>query len=140
VSVEVQASWTNDVGQEVSRHAKFWCGHDPAPALPEPDRLEDGIIVGDHTFFLDNRGFFLDNRGLSILELAEPTAARARGGVCWSDPDQTKVTTHDPEPTGLVIPLGSRQTRQVSFCVALGGIDEKLAPQARLASRRSCPR
>jgi hypothetical protein len=102
VSVEVRESWTDDaqpdgtivgreprvsrhIGQEISRHAKFWCGHDPAP---EPDRPEDGITVGDYTFFLDNSG-------LITREPAEPTAAGAPAGEvlklgCWSDPDQTK--------------------------------------------------
>jgi len=82
----------------------------PPPGTPggEPDRPEDRIIVGDHTFFLDNSG-------LSILDPAEPTAAGDPAGEvlklgCWSDPDQTKVTTHDPEPTGLVIPLGSDES------------------------------
>jgi hypothetical protein len=60
------------------------------------DRPEDGIIVGDYTFFLDNSGPI-------IPEPAEPTAAAPAGEVlklgCWSDQDQTKVTTHDPEPT-----------------------------------------
>src|SRR5277367_2219775 len=61
------------IEQKVSRHAKFGCGHDPAPALPEPGRPEDGIIVGDYTYFLDNSG-------LSILEPAEPTAAGVPAG------------------------------------------------------------
>jgi hypothetical protein len=81
-----------------------------AEVLPDdhPAVLQLSELFGDHTFFLDDSG-------LSILEPAEPTAAGSPAGKvvklgCWADPDQTKVTTHDPEPTDLVIPLGSDES------------------------------
>jgi hypothetical protein len=46
------------------------------------------------------------------LEPAEPSAVGAPAGevLKLGDPDQTKVTAHDQEPTGLVIPLGSDES------------------------------
>jgi|SRR5271169_1830110 hypothetical protein len=70
------------------------------PAVPQLSEL-----FGEHTFFLDISG-------LSTLEPAEPTETGAPAGkvvklASWHDADQTRVTTHDPEPTDVVIPLGS---------------------------------
>jgi hypothetical protein len=56
---------------------------------------------GQHTFFLDERG-------LHVLELLEVPGMEAQEGEMvsladWSDEGFTKLTTHEPEPTGFVI-------------------------------------
>lgn len=66
-------------------------------------------LFGDHTFFLDNSG-------VSILET--PTAPEQGvepgdlGEVIsladWTDTTYTQLRPHDPEPTGVVVALGSR--------------------------------
>ena len=60
-------------------------------------------LFGHHTFFLDARG-------LHVLELLEVPGMEAQNGEMvsladWSDADFTKLTTHQPEPTGVVIRL-----------------------------------
>ena len=60
-------------------------------------------LFGHHTFFLDARG-------LHVLEMLEVPGMEAEDAeiICladWSDADLTKLTTHQPEPTGLVIRL-----------------------------------
>ena len=64
-------------------------------------------LFGHHTFFLDARGLY-------VLELLEVPGMEARDGEMislanWSDPDFTKLTAHDPEPTGVVIHLRETQ-------------------------------
>lgn len=53
---------------------------------------------------------FLDARGLHVLELLEVPGMEAQDGEMisiadWSDANFTKLTTHQPEPTGVVICL-----------------------------------
>ena len=60
-------------------------------------------LFGHHTFFLDARG-------LNVLELLEVPGMEAQDGevICladWGDADVTKLRTHQPEPTGVVIRL-----------------------------------
>lgn len=60
-------------------------------------------MFGQHTFFLDNRGLY-------VLELLEVPGMQAENGEIvslanWSDADFTKLTTHQPEPTSVVIHL-----------------------------------
>ena len=60
-------------------------------------------LFGHHTFFLDARG-------LNVLELLEIPGMQAQHGEVisladWSDADFTKLTTHQPEPTGVVVRL-----------------------------------
>lgn len=60
-------------------------------------------LIWHHTFFLDASGLY-------VLELLEVPGMEARDGEMisladWSDADFTKLTTHDPEPTGIVIHL-----------------------------------
>jgi hypothetical protein len=60
-------------------------------------------LFGQHTFFLDARG-------LHVLELLEVPGMEAQDGEMisiadWSDTNSTKLTTHQPEPTGVVIRL-----------------------------------
>ena len=60
-------------------------------------------LFGHHTFFLDARG-------LHVLEMLEVPGMEAEDGEVisvadWSDADFRKLTTHQPEPTGLVVRL-----------------------------------
>jgi len=60
-------------------------------------------LFGQHTFFLNARG-------LHVLEMLEVPGMEAEDGEVisladWSDADFTKLATHQPEPTGLVIRL-----------------------------------
>jgi hypothetical protein len=60
-------------------------------------------LFGQHTFFLDDRGLYM----LALLEV--PGMEAHEGELVsladWSDADFTKLTTHQPEPTGVVISL-----------------------------------
>ena len=73
---------------------------DNHPAVPELNRL-----FGDHTFFLDDNGF-------NIVEPAEPEqeggpeAAKVVNLAIWSD-DRKGLVAHDPEPTEVIVELGS---------------------------------
>ena len=72
---------------------------DNHPAVPQLNSL-----FGDHTFFLDNSG-------LNVLEPAEAAEAETQIGKIvnlanWSDENLTKLTPHEPEPTGVVVSLG----------------------------------
>jgi hypothetical protein len=74
---------------------------DNHPAVPQLNGL-----FGDHTFFLDSRG-------LNVLEPAEIPELDAQTGKIvnlahWSDENLTKLTPHEPEPTGVVIILESQ--------------------------------
>lgn len=77
----------------------------PAQVLAEdhPAAAQFRELFGHHTFFLDARG-------LHVLELLEVPGMEAQDGEMvslgdWSDADFTKLTTHQPEPTGVVICL-----------------------------------
>jgi len=70
------------------------------PAIPELNRL-----FGDHTFFLDGSG----------LHIIEPTVgddeSRQSANVVklasWNDAERTSLAAHEPEPTDVMIELGS---------------------------------
>ena len=80
-----------------------------AQALPDdhPVVPELSSLFGDHTFFLDSDG-------LNVLEPTEPSEAEdARTGrivnlAYWSDETLTKLSPHEPEPTGVIVNLESR--------------------------------
>lgn len=60
-------------------------------------------MFGQHTFFLDAQG-------LHVLELLEVPGMEAEEGEMisladWADADFTRLTTHQPEPTGVVVRL-----------------------------------
>lgn len=64
-------------------------------------------LFGDHTFFLDGRG-------LNVLELIELPQMEPESGEMinladWSDATLTRLRTHQPEPTGIVISLKETQ-------------------------------
>jgi hypothetical protein len=69
------------------------------PALPELNRL-----FGEHTYFLDESG-------LHIVEPAMPVDGGADAGkivkiASWEDASRTRLATHRPEPSDVVVELG----------------------------------
>jgi hypothetical protein len=69
---------------------------DEHPAMPQLNSM-----FGEHTFFVDESG----------LKVLEPTpsleAERQTGEVVsladWTDADLTRLTAHEPEPTGVIV-------------------------------------
>jgi hypothetical protein len=64
-------------------------------------------LFGEHTFFLDNTG-------LNVLEPSNGSEMEIQRGevvnlAYWSDTNLTKLTPHDPEPTGRVVELEVEQ-------------------------------
>ena len=71
---------------------------------------EDHSAVAQFCELFGHHTFFLDARGLHVLELLEVPGMEAQDGEVirlaeWSDADFTKLRTHQPEPTGVVIRL-----------------------------------
>lgn len=71
---------------------------DNHPAVPQLNNL-----FGEHTFFLNSSG-------LNVVESTEAPEAEAQTGAVinlahWSNEDQTSLSPHDPEPTGVVVVL-----------------------------------
>jgi hypothetical protein len=71
---------------------------------------EDHPAVAQFCELFGHHTFFLDARGLNVLELLEVPEMEAQDGEIisladWSDAGFTKLTTHQPEPTGVVIRL-----------------------------------
>ena len=63
-------------------------------------------LFGEHTFFLDRHG-------LNIVEPAEAGASGAQSAKVvnvanWSDADPNRLEPHEPEPTDVVVTLGSK--------------------------------
>jgi hypothetical protein len=74
---------------------------DDHPAVPQLNEL-----FGDHTFFIDDTG-------LNVVEPvdapeAESSTAKIVNLAYWSDENLTRLTPHAPEPTGVIVSLGSR--------------------------------
>jgi hypothetical protein len=73
---------------------------DGHPVIPQLNRM-----FGEHTFFLDRNG-------LSIVEPAEAADGAARSAQVvnlanWSDGNPTRLEPHEPEPTEVVVVLGT---------------------------------
>jgi hypothetical protein len=71
---------------------------------------DDHPAVAEFCELFGHHTFFLDARGLHVLELLEVPGMEAQEGEMisiadWSDANCTKLTTHHPEPTGVVIRL-----------------------------------
>jgi hypothetical protein len=71
---------------------------------------EDHPAVAQFCELFGHHTFFLDARGLHVLELLEIPGMEAQEGEMisvadWSDASFTKLTTHEPDPTGVVIRL-----------------------------------
>ncbi len=80
-----------------------------AHVIPEDHPLVPKLneLFGDHTFFLDGKG-------LNVVEPNESVHAGAPAGTVvnlanWSDAEWTSLTPHEPEPTEVVVVLGSKQ-------------------------------
>ena len=74
---------------------------DNHPLIPKLNSL-----FGDHTFFLGSTG-------LTVVEPATPTQPGIEAGQVvnlanWSDADGTGLRPHEPEPTDVVVVLGSK--------------------------------
>ena len=79
-----------------------------ARVLPKdhPADAELSELFGDHTFFLDNSG-------VNILEPADASEPGVEAGKVvnlahWSDSTFTSLRPHDPEPTGVLVAIGSK--------------------------------
>jgi hypothetical protein len=77
-----------------------------ARVLPtgHPADLELSELFGNHTFFLDSNG-------LNILEAADAPQEGVEAGEIvnladWTDATCTSLRPHEPEPTGVLIPIG----------------------------------
>ena len=73
---------------------------DNHPAVPQLNSM-----FGEHTFFLDSHG-------LNILEPAEASAAGVQSAKVvnlanWSDANPKRLEAHEPEPTDVVVIVGS---------------------------------
>ena len=73
---------------------------DDHPALPKLNQM-----FGEHTFFIDGSG-------LNIVEPAEAGEPETQSGKVvnvanWSDDERTRLVRHEPEPTDVVVTLGS---------------------------------
>jgi len=78
--------------------------------FPSQVLAEDHPAVAQFRELFGHHTFFLDARGLNVLELLEVPGMEAHDGEIisladWSDANFTKLTTHHPEPTGVVIRL-----------------------------------
>jgi hypothetical protein len=76
------------------------------PLIPQLERL-----FGDHTYFLDGEG-------LNIVEPAEPDQKNGRLGVVvkladWTDANSPRLKPHEPEPTDVVVALGTEDNPEV---------------------------
>jgi hypothetical protein len=74
---------------------------DNHPVIPQLNSL-----FGEHTFFLDNHG-------LNIVEPAEAAGSGAQlakvvNVANWSDANRRRLEPHEPEPTNVVVTLGSQ--------------------------------
>jgi hypothetical protein len=78
-----------------------------AQALPEnhPSVPELNRVFGDHTFFLDESG----------LHIIEPATSEEEGIdagqvvrlASWQDANRTRLAAHEPQPSDVVVELGS---------------------------------
>ena len=73
---------------------------DNHPAAPELSR-----VFGDHTFFLDQSG-------LHVVEPVVPEGAGTEAGqvvklASWQDESRTRLAAHQPEPSDVIVELGS---------------------------------
>jgi hypothetical protein len=71
---------------------------------------EDHPAVAQFCELFGHHTYFLDAKGLHVLELLEVPGMEAQDGEMisiadWSDANFTTLTSHQPEPTGVVISL-----------------------------------
>jgi len=81
-------------------------------------QLEARVLPDDHPLvqklseLFGNHTFFLDGNGVNIVEPNESTGRGAPAGTVvnlasWSDQQLTSLAPHAPEPTEVVVMLGS---------------------------------
>ncbi len=73
---------------------------DDHPSVPQLNEM-----FGEHTYFLNGNG-------LHIVEPSEPGQEDAQTGqvikiAAWHDAERTSLAPHEPEPTDVVVALGS---------------------------------
>ena len=71
---------------------------------------EDHPAVAQFCELFGHHTYFLDAKGLHVLELLEVPGKEAQDGEMisiadWSDANFTTLTSHRPEPTGVVVSL-----------------------------------
>ena len=75
---------------------------DSHPSIPELNR-----VFGDHTFFLDDDG-------LHIVEPIPTDDGEPAGNIVklasWQDPSRTSLAAHRPQPTDVIVELGSDES------------------------------
>ncbi len=81
---------------------------DDHPVVPQLNNL-----FGEHTFFLDSHGLnIVEPAGTALAGSEAPRAGVQRAEVVnvanWSDGNETKLEPHEPEPTDVVVTLGSK--------------------------------
>ena len=74
---------------------------DDHPVVPQLNNL-----FGEHTFFLDGSG-------LNIVEPADAGRAGTQSAKVvnlanWANPDLTSLAPHEPQPTGVVVQIGTQ--------------------------------
>ena len=72
--------------------------------------VKDHLTVSQFRELFGRHTFFLDDRGLNVLELLEVPGMEVEEGEMvrladWSDTGFTRLSTHPPEPTGIVVRL-----------------------------------
>jgi hypothetical protein len=82
-------------------------------------QFEAQVIPDDHPLvpklneLFDEHTVFLDRNGLNVVEPNNNMEAGSPAGTVvnvanWSNPEWTALTPHEPEPTELVVILGSK--------------------------------
>src|SRR5215472_11572818 len=91
-----------------------------ARALPEnhPAIATLSEVFGEHTFFIDDEHtFFIDDKGLNIVQPAIRYDTGTELGqvvklASWEDAACTSLKPHEPEPTGVMVPLTTDNNRE----------------------------
>jgi hypothetical protein len=79
-----------------------------AEAIPEDHPVVPQLssLFGEHTFFLDSSGLNIVEPAASSR--AETQSAKVVNLANWSEANPTRLEPHEPEPTDLVVVLGSK--------------------------------
>jgi hypothetical protein len=85
--------------------------HFDAQALPEshPAIATLSKVFGEHTFFIDGNG-------LNVVQPAIRYDSGAEMGqviklASWEDATRTSLKPHEPEPTGVMVPLNDNEAQ-----------------------------
>jgi hypothetical protein len=77
---------------------------DNHPSMPELNRT-----FGDHTFFIDADGLHIVEPSMSNEDGQE--AGQVVKVASWQDANRTSLVAHPPEPSDVVVELGSDGSR-----------------------------